>query len=383
MPRIEFRVARAALTAAQMAAAEAWLARAGWRSAGQAAAAAFAAAGAEQMPPLRARDSVAGGIYFEPAAADAGDAAVPGEWFYAMAKTPGPRREPELEIGIIGPPRAGTSPLAVWMAVWAAALAAVAPLVEVSWRDPARPVRLAPLLASGAYARPRLRLAELDQAALLSESGQREWLRRLQQAGAVREADLAGESEAARGQLRRLATAQLAQPVQAAGAAAYAAAPAGQQAAQEWPLVWLSQQLSLLGCGAVAWPVGRPAGELAPAAGAAMPPHVAAEFGGRLWGLVCTPGAWDAAAARAWERQRARWGWGQAVIIALSGVTAPLPPAAAGRAAQDLETGAGLLAAAFAAAARDYAAQRLAPLERAYGWPLAAMLAQRFPPPRG
>lgn len=382
MLRAEFRVARAALNAAQVAAAEAWLTRAGWRSAGRAAAAAFAAAGAAESPPLRARDAVAGGIYFAPAAADAADAAAPSEWFYAIAKTPGPRCEPELEIGIIHAGRAAASPLRLWLAVWAAALAAVAPALEVHWRDPALPVRLAPLLASGAYVRPRLRLRELDQAAVLSEPGQREWLRRLRQAGALREADLAAEPEAARGQLRRLAAARLVLPVEASGAAAYAAAPAP-AAAGEWPLLWLSQQLSMLGCGAVAWPVARPAETLAPTGASGLPPHVAAEFGGRLWCLLCTPGIWDRAAARAWERQQARWGWREAILIALGGWSAPPPPAAAGRAAQDLETGAALLAAAFAAASRDYAAQRLAPLERAYGWPLAAMLARRFGPAGG
>lgn len=392
MLRIEFRVMARALSAAQMAAAEDWLIRAGWRSAARAAAEAFAATGPEAAggpPPLRPRGSVAGGIYFAPAAAEP----APAEWFYALAKAPGPRPEPELEVGRIGPaaPVAGAPPgaaLGVWMAAWSAAVAAVAGEAGSNWRDPGQPVRLAPLLASGAYQQPRLRLAELEQAAVLAEPGPREWFERLRRAGQMRAAELAREPEAARAAMRRLTAVGLAETVEGESAGpnawatgwAYAPAEGAAAAARDWPALWLTERLSALGCGAIAWPRAR--GGDAPSRGFSpeaeeMPRHVVAEFCGQRWCLICTEGAWNQVAARAWEHWRAAWGAGPLVIIALGGIAAPLPSEAAG-AAGELASGAEALRAAFAPAARQYAARRLAPLEQAYGWPLAAILERRF-----
>lgn len=393
MLRIEFRVMARALSAAQMAAAEDWLIRAGWRSAARAAAQAFAATGPEVAggpPPLRPRGGVAGGIYFAPAAAEPAPSA---EWFYALAKAPGPRPEPELEVGRISPaaPVAGAPPgaaLGVWMAAWSAALAAVAGEAGSNWRDPGQPVRLAPLLASGAYQQPRLRLAELEQAAVLAEPGPREWFERLRRAGQMRAADLAREPEAARAAMRRLTAVGLAAAVGAESAGAnsrvtgwaYAPEEGAAAAARDWPALWLTERLSALGCGAIVWPracgADGASGGLSPA-GEGMPRHVVAEFCGQRWCLICMEGAWNQLAARAWEDWRAAWGAGPLVVIALGGLAAPLPPEAAA-AAGELASGAAALRAAFAPAARQYAAQRLAPLEEAYGWPLAAILEKRF-----
>ncbi|MGH9535920.1 MAG: hypothetical protein ACRD2E_13805 [Terriglobales bacterium] len=365
MVRTDLLVTPQAVTAEAMAAAEDWLVRAGWRSAARAAAEGFSAAMPEGgAPPLRSASTASGGIFFAPGTG------APAEWFYAIAKNAAPRIEPELEIGLIrpdGPP--GPKPLATWSAGWSAALVAVGTVageVAPTWRDPLRPARLAPLAASGAYVRPRLRLADLDRSALLADPESRAWLERLQQAGQLRGAELDTESAEARAALERLAAARLAvAPSQEADV--YIPSAQAARCGQQWPQHWLTERLSELGCGHVLWPR-----ELTPA----MPPHVVAEFAGRLWCLVCTPGAWDRPARRAWEEARDRWGWEQTGVIALAGAAAA-PPAVA-PVLISLEAGAGALRRALGGAALAYAAHRLAPLEEAYGWPLAALLKRRF-----
>ncbi len=343
-----------------MAAAEDWLVRAGWRSAARAAADGFAAALPDRgaAPPMRATAALSGGIFFAPGAES------PAEWFYAVAKYPAPREEPELEIGLIrASGLAAANPLQVWRAAWNAVLAGEA---EPAWRDPLQPRRLAPLAASGEYAPPRLRLEDLDRAALLADPAARAWLERLQQAGRLRGADLLAESADARAALDRLAAAQLASAPSREDDA-YAPSAQAARSEQQWPLLWLTERLSELGCAHVLWPR---------ALAGAMPPHVVAEFAGRLWCVVCTPGAWDRPARRAWEEARDRWGFDQTGVIALSGAAAAPPAVAPIR--TTLESGAEALQRAMAAAALDYAAQRVAPLEQAYGWPLAALLRHRF-----